>query len=233
MPLAGGILQHGYQCGMIWGAALAAGAQAYRLFGPGPRAETQAILTARRLVTSFRAAHTHVNCFDLTGLNKTSSTMQMVTYFLMKGGTIRCLNKAVRYVRPALAEIESALGTAPSQVPTTPVGCATKLASRMGLSDMQTIMAAGLSGGIGLSGGGCGALGAAVWIIGMNQFEAGAKPDLNSPRAVAAIDRFSKCTGAEFECRNIVGHRFETVADHAAYVRDGGCSTLIELMAAS
>jgi len=26
MPLAGGIMQHGYQCGMIWGATLGAGA---------------------------------------------------------------------------------------------------------------------------------------------------------------------------------------------------------------
>ena len=39
-PLAGGIMQHGYQCGMIWGAALAAGAQAYRLYGAGAQAET-------------------------------------------------------------------------------------------------------------------------------------------------------------------------------------------------
>ncbi len=36
MPLAGGIVGNGYQCGMIWGAALAAGAQAYRLLGTGP-----------------------------------------------------------------------------------------------------------------------------------------------------------------------------------------------------
>ena len=55
MPLAGGIMQHGYQCGMIWGATLAAGAQAYRLFGPGPQAETRAIIAAQRLVESFRA----------------------------------------------------------------------------------------------------------------------------------------------------------------------------------
>ena len=33
MPFAGGIMQHGYQCGMIPGATLAAGAQAHRLFG--------------------------------------------------------------------------------------------------------------------------------------------------------------------------------------------------------
>jgi hypothetical protein len=29
-PLAGGILRHGHQCGMLWGAALAVGAEAYR-----------------------------------------------------------------------------------------------------------------------------------------------------------------------------------------------------------
>ena len=47
MPFAGGIMQHGYQCGMIWGATLAAGAQAYRLFGAGPQAEAKAILAAQ------------------------------------------------------------------------------------------------------------------------------------------------------------------------------------------
>ena len=46
MPLAGGIEQMGYQCGQLWGAALAAGAEAYRLFGPGPRAEAAAVIAA-------------------------------------------------------------------------------------------------------------------------------------------------------------------------------------------
>lgn len=40
-PLAGGILLHGYQCGMLWGATLAAGAQAYHAHGAGPRAESR------------------------------------------------------------------------------------------------------------------------------------------------------------------------------------------------
>src|SRR5512137_1546701 len=47
---AGGIAQHGYQCGLLWGAALAAGAQAYRLYGAGPQAEAKAIAAGRRLV---------------------------------------------------------------------------------------------------------------------------------------------------------------------------------------
>lgn len=29
-PLAGGMMNHGFQCGMLWGASLAAGAEAYR-----------------------------------------------------------------------------------------------------------------------------------------------------------------------------------------------------------
>ena len=37
-PLAGGIMNYGYQCGIVWGAALAAGAQAYRLYGASPQA---------------------------------------------------------------------------------------------------------------------------------------------------------------------------------------------------
>lgn len=52
VPFAGGIMQHGYQCGMIWGAALAAGAQAYRLHGPGPQAEANAVVAAQMLVES-------------------------------------------------------------------------------------------------------------------------------------------------------------------------------------
>ena len=55
LPFGGGIVQHGYQCGLIWGAALAAGAQAFRLFGPGPRAETAALSTCRKLVETFRS----------------------------------------------------------------------------------------------------------------------------------------------------------------------------------
>jgi len=68
MPLAGGINQLGYQCGMLWGAALAAGAQAYRLFGSGPQAETAAIIAAQRLVESFRAQNKHIDCLEISGI---------------------------------------------------------------------------------------------------------------------------------------------------------------------
>jgi hypothetical protein len=49
MILAGGIAGQGYQCGMLWGAALAAGAQAFQVFGSDPQAEAAAINAPKRL----------------------------------------------------------------------------------------------------------------------------------------------------------------------------------------
>ena len=78
MPFNGGINRQGYQCGLIWGATLAAGAEAYRRFGPGPKAEAGAIVAAQRLVESFRARNNHINCLEITELDKSSSNMQMI-----------------------------------------------------------------------------------------------------------------------------------------------------------
>ncbi len=232
IPLAGGIMQHGYQCGMIWGAALAAGAQAYRLFGPGPQAETKAIMAAQRVVESFRARNNEINCLEITDLDNSSSTMQQMTYFFIKGGVIGCISMAARYAPVAFSEINTALSEKHIEAPSPPVSCAAMLAQKMGVSDMHTVMAAGLAGGIGLCGGACGALGAAIWVGEMNSSrEGGGKTDFKSPRAIAVVERFMKSSDYEFECSEIVGRRFENIDDHAAYLRDGGCSEIIEVLA--
>jgi hypothetical protein len=76
-------------------------------------------------------------------------------------------------------------------------------------------------------------LGAAIWLIEMNRMREGAgKVEFNSPEATEAIDRFLQSSDGEFECAEIVGRRFANVNDHAGYVRDGGCSKIIEALAA-
>lgn len=127
-PLAGGV-QYGYQCGMVWGAALAAGAQAYRLFGTGLQAEAGAMMAAQRMV------------------------------------------------------------------------------------------------------GACGALGVAVWILGMNLLKEGGEFTFQPPNAVEIIERFEKSSGGEFECSKIAGRKFESIDDHASYLRSGGCSKIIGSLA--
>ncbi len=227
-------MQHGYQCGIIWGATLAAGAQAYRLLGPGPQAETVAIIAAQRLVESFRARNNNINCLELTD-TEWQKSMQVLRYFI-KGGPISCFRMAARYAPVAFSEINTALSEKHIEAPSHPVSCAAMLAKKMGVSDMHTVMAAGFAGGIGLSGGACGALGAAIWITGMNCLEEGVGDNIwNSEvfqsRAEDTIDRFMNSADFEFECSEIVGRRFENIDDHARYLRDGGCSEIIEALA--
>jgi len=225
MPLAGGIQQQGYLCGLIWGAALAAGAQAYRLHGPGPQAEAEAVRASQRLMESFRARHTHINCLELTE-TEWKNSMQVAKYFI-KGGTIRCFRMAGRFAQAAFDETTAVFSEDHPEAPAPPVSCAALLAKNMGASDMHAAMAAGFAGGIGLYGGACGALAAAIWILALK----GDNISYNDPRAQDVIERFLKSTDFEFECSKIVGRKFENIDDHAAYLRDGGCSNVLEALA--
>ncbi len=236
MPLAGGVMGYGYQCGMLWGAALAAGAQAYRLYGPGPLAETMAVLAAQRLVYAFIARNKHINCSEITEMKwkeLSSGQLAPVIKFFIKGGPIVCFSMSANYARIAFNEIDITLSEKPIEAPSSPVSCAAMLAQKMGVSEMHSVMAAGFAGGIGLSGGACGALGAAIWINRMNGSQEEDKNfNLEDPTILAMIDRYLESADYEFECSKIVGRKFENVADHASYLRDGGCSKIIEALAA-
>jgi hypothetical protein len=230
-PFAGGIMQHGYQCGLIWGAAFAAGARAYRLLGATPKAEAGAVLAGKKLIESFRVRNRNINCLELIEADWRKK-FQVFEYFL-KGGAFSCFYMAARYAPVAFREINAALSDKDIEAPSPPVSCASMMARKMGASDMRAVMAAGLAGGIGLCGGACGALTTAIWIIAMRSTAGkSGKFDYKDPALVAAIERFLKCTDYEFECSAIVGRRFENVADHAAYLHGGGCSQIIEALAA-
>ena len=242
MPLAGGLMQQGYQCGMLWGASLAAGAQAYRLYGSGPLAEMQAILASKRLMESFRLHNKAIDCFEITGLdwkpkNKNRLMAQVIKFFV-KGGPIGCFTMTARYAPLAVSEMNAAFKNDQLELPPSPVSCAALLAQKMGVSEAQAVMAAGFAGGIGLSGGGCGALGAAIWISAMSTIKNGATSNLYESKdfqsqAEDTIERFLQSSGYEFECSKIVGRKFENVADHAAHLRDGGCSEIIATLVAA
>ncbi len=222
-PLAGGIVRNGYQCGMVWGSALAAGEEACRRFGPGSRAEAAAIMAAQGIVETFRARNGAVDCFDLTDTDLDSK--HQVWKFVLSGKPIGCFRMAARYAPVAFAAIRAALDSAPADPPAAPVSCSALMARRLGASDQHAVTAAGLAGGIGLSGGACGALGAAVWLDGLG---GGVDFKALEGRATRVVDRFLKASGYRFECSEIVGRRFVDLADHAAHLRGGGCAEVLE-----
>lgn len=225
-PLAGGIARNGFQCGMVWGSTLAAGAEAHRRFGPGPRAEAAAVAAAGRVVASFRAQNGAVDCADLTGTDFTSKAQTW--RYLLSGKAVGCFRMAARYAPVAKAEIDAALQQGSADVAALPVSCASLAARRLGAGEEQATLVAGFAGGIGLSGGACGALGAAVWLGGIG---AGRDMAAQEREAAPAIARFLTATGGCFGCAAIAGRRFEGPADHAAFLRDGGCARVIEALA--
>jgi hypothetical protein len=231
MPFAGGIAQHGYQCGLIWGATLAAGARAFQLFGPGTEAEARALTAAQRLVGSLASSYGNIDCMELTGTDwKRSAT---VLKYLIKGGTFKCFAMAARFARAAQGVIDAAFSEGPRETPPHPTSCAAVLARKMGAGDRHAVMAAGLAGGIGLSGDACGALGAAIWIDGMNRIRRGeGKMTYKNPASLAIVEKFLEAADYRFECAEIVGRKFRDIEDHARFVRDGGCSKIIEALAA-
>ncbi len=222
----------GYQCGMLWGAALAAGAQAYRLLGAGPQAEAKAMIAAQRIVESFRAQNRNINCREITGIDLSSPNKQTVVRFLVKSAAKgSCFGMAARCAKAAFGEINIALFEEHLEALPAPISCAAMVAQKMGASEMHTVMAAGLAGGIGLSGGACGALGAAIWIRGMNILKDGGQLSYKDPGALQTIERFTKCTHCEFECSKIAGRKFENTGDHARYLHEGGCAEILMALA--
>lgn len=234
MILAGGIAGQGYQCGMLWGAALAAGAQAYRVYGSDSQAEAGAIIASQKAVEAFRTrSKDEINCLEITELNFQGENQVLpILKFFLKGGPIGCFGMAARYAPLAYQEIDAALSEGNFAVPSPPVSCTAMLAKKMGVSKMHAVMAAGLAGGIGLSGAACGALGTAIWIQAMSRPEESVGLDFSASWMEKINRRFVECADYRFECSEIVGRKFESVHDHAEYICNGGCSKIIDTLAA-
>lgn len=231
-PLAGGILAHGYQCGQVWGGALAGGAEAFRRFGPGPEAEAAAVAAARGVVRSFSERYGSIECRAITRVDFSSGSWTTLFGYFAKNG-LRCFRMAGEFAPVALAEIEAALAV-PVETPPAPVSCAAETARRMGASDLHVVMAASLAGGVGLSGSACGALATAAWLTDLDDRRRGDAPvGFKSATIPALIERYFGCTEGRFSCAEVVGRLFESLSDHAAYLREGGCAGVIATVAAS
>jgi len=237
MPLAGGIAQQGYQCGMLWGAALAAGTEAHHRLGAGPRAEAAALRASQGAVEAFEDREGSINCLEITDTDWRKK-LDWVKNFL-KGGPISCLRMSARYAPVAHREIDAALTEAVDTPPAdpaaeascSPASCAAEVIRRAGLSEEHATMAAGFAGGIGLSGGGCGALGAAVWAVGMEVGQAGVSYDAVNAKVNEVVERFLPASDYEMLCSEIVGRTFEDADDHARHVRGGGCAEIVDVLA--
>ena len=103
--LAGGIAQKGYQCGMLWGAALAAGAESFRRYSDKSEAIASAITASQHLVESFTKRTKSVNCRDITKVdweNKFDMAIYMVKTVMQGFIYSPCFNLIVKWTPEAI-----------------------------------------------------------------------------------------------------------------------------------
>ena len=238
-PLAGGIMNHGHQCGMLWGAALGIGAEAFRRHNDPEEAIAVAVTATQHIIESFEARTDTVNCREITGYNLKS--VFGLARFMMKTmltgmNNSPCFNLAEQWAPEAIEAGEEGLSEEMIDLTCKPVGCAAEVAKRMGASDEEMVMVSGFAGGLGLSGNACGALSAAIWMKTLawcKENPGKTPPYLNNPTGKKLLKAFQEVTDKEMLCSKITGKKFETINEHAEFIHNGGCKKIIEVLAES
>lgn len=227
--LCGGILQEGHQCGMLWGAVLASGAEANRRVKDANGATLLAISSARDLVSSFTQRTSKVNCRDITNCNQKSLIGQIK--FFISGKPMNCARLIGRWAPEAVATTEESLALIPENSIVPVVSCASIFAEKKGVGKETAMMLAGFAGGIGLSGNACGVLGAAVYLTAKQWF----KENPNDKRFIVPgteeiMRDFMIENKGEVRCSKICGRTFASAEEHTEYINKGGCSKLIDML---
>lgn len=238
-PLAGGILNNGHQCGMIWGAILATGAEAYRNHKDKDKALAVAITAAQHIIESFEKTSGAVNCKEILGYsisNFMGIARLMVTSLIVGMDNNKCFNLAEEWAPEAIKTAKEGLELKTSKTVVKPYSCASEVVKKMGGTDEEALMVAGFAGGLGLSGNACGALSAAIWMKTLQWCRENPQklpPYFNNKMANRILNSFNETTSGEIYCKIITGKEFKNFSDHSEYIRQGGCKTLIETLGKS
>lgn len=230
-PLAGGILQQGYQCGMLWGASMAIGAEAIRKNEDPDQATGLAILATQHVMDSFVDRTKSIECEDITHTD--FQNKRSFAKYMLSGKFVNCFILAGKWAPEALQAAREGLSRN-NDLPEKSLSCASEVIRQMGGSTEEMLMVAGFAGGLGLSGSGCGALAAAIWKNALihNSKETG-KSASYDPATDSTLKIFYEETDFEIQCDKICGRSFNTVDEHTEFIKNGGCKKLIAVLAAS
>jgi YHS domain-containing protein len=238
-PLAGGIMNTGHQCGMLWGSALAIGTEAYRITKDIDKSTDLTITTTKQLVNSFYNKCKTINCRTITGC-KLDTKWGLLKFMLkttlqgMKNN--KCFNLAEEWAPEAIGVAKKAVVLPAAKFTQKPISCASEVIRKMGGTQEEMAMVSGFAGGLGLSGKACGALSAAIWMKTLNWCKANKgknPPYFNNPEAKKVLTTFKSETKGKFLCTEICNQNFKDANYHYSFMKQGGCKELINKLAVS
>jgi hypothetical protein len=229
-PLAGGIIQQGYQCGMLWGATMAAGAESFRRYDDTNTAIGYAIKASQEILKSFTNRTKSPDCGDITQCNW-SRKLSTVKY-IITGKFLICFQLSEDWMEEAIEAAKNGLTKNSAEMPSKCKSCASEAVKKMGGTKEEQTIVAGLAGGIGLSGNGCGALAAAMWKKTLDFYNnnPGKKLPLVNPETKELQEKFYKETDYKILCTEVSERNYNSIKDHTNYLEEGGCKNIIEVL---
>ncbi len=237
--LAGGIMNQGHQCGMIWGAALAVGVESYKRHKDKEKAIAIAVTATQHLIASFQDRSQTVNCKEILGYsisNVTGIVRLMFNTMITGMDKSKCFDLAEDWAPEAIESGVEGLNQEQIELTCKPTSCASQVVKRMGGTEEEMVMVAGFAGGLGLSGNACGALSAAIWMKTLQwcREHPGKTPSvINSKLGKKVLEDFKLAADGKMLCSEITGRKFDTINAHSEYIHEGGCAKLIRTLAES
>ena len=206
-PLAGGLAQEGINA-VCFGERLWVRTESFRRFEDHGQGIAHAVTATQFILESFINTAKSANCANITNCDFNGKFG--LVKFLITGKPITCFKLADRWAPEAIRSAKTGLSQQLSDLPQTPISCASEVVKKMGGSEEEMVMVAGFAGGYGLSGNACGALGAAIWMKTLSRVrEQNYKYSLSDPKLVKIMEAFFDETGYKMECWKICGQKFE------------------------
>jgi hypothetical protein len=231
-PLAGGLLQQGYQCGMLWGASMAIGAEANRRSKNEDEAITISLQATKYVMDSFKVRTKSIDCEEITKTNF-NNKWSMAKY-MVSGKFLSCFTLAGKWAPEAHKAAMEGLAITYHEKNDQAISCSSELIKKMGGSVEEAAMVSGFAGGLGLSGNACGALAASIWKNALQKIkEENLKPSFDSPELEKIVQKFYEVSNYKMECHEICSRRFSSVEEHTDFIKRGGCKSLIMILAQS
>jgi C_GCAxxG_C_C family probable redox protein len=244
---SGGFMHLGHTCGLLTGAALAAGFFARRHFNDENMQSTATLYATIQLAKALKELTGSSNCRDITEVSLTKLRGRL--HYLQQGKARMCGRLHLRWAPQAHELITKSFSRYEAQHPEEDLAnCAVytlkKVMSSTGIRLESVVAVAGLAGGVGLLGNMCGALSTGVFALSAFHYLhrknkkrdsriKGSLEELVGTRyrgsatllRLAFIDRF----GSDL-CGQIIGRNFKDMEDHSIFIKSGGCQELIDFI---
>jgi hypothetical protein len=245
---SGGFMHSGHACGLLTGAAMAAGFLARVRFEDNETRAAAALYATIQLAKAYPELTESVNCREITEVPLTNLRGRL--RYLQEGKARMCGRFHLKWSAQAHDQIDKALTEFEERVPAKKcTNCAVntleKIVTPARMKEADSVLVAGLAGGVGLLGNVCGALATGVYAMSVSHYlERGGKKrdsrirgslqELAGTRYQGAATRlrieFIDCFGSEL-CTRIAPRKFEDMEEHSVFIEQGGCKEVIEFVA--